>query len=153
MQAHLGAYSGKVKPAGPVRGEPHVATVHVEPNSGSWRQVEIYIEVTSRRIVVELVRESMSHCSPSTVLCLALSMPKTPKGHKRPADVVSNAVRVMQIATGEAEESGLNEDGKSKAAVELGRMGGQARAKALSKKRQAAIAKKAALTRWAAKGR
>lgn len=28
-------------------------------------------------------------------------MPKGPKGQKRPADVVSNAVRVMRIATGE----------------------------------------------------
>jgi hypothetical protein len=31
-------------------------------------------------------------------------MPKGPKGQKRPADVIGNAVRVMQIATGEAEE-------------------------------------------------
>lgn len=28
-------------------------------------------------------------------------MPKTPKGAKRPADVVSNAVHIMSIATGE----------------------------------------------------
>ena len=32
-------------------------------------------------------------------------MPKGPQGQKRPADVVGNAVRVMQIATGEAEEN------------------------------------------------
>jgi len=31
-------------------------------------------------------------------------MPRGPKGQKRPADVIGNAVRVMQIATGEAEE-------------------------------------------------
>ena len=31
-------------------------------------------------------------------------MPTGPKGQKRPADVIGNAVRVMQIATGEAEE-------------------------------------------------
>ena len=31
-------------------------------------------------------------------------MPKGPKGQKRPADVVSNAVKVMKIATGEEEE-------------------------------------------------
>ena len=29
-------------------------------------------------------------------------MPTGPKGEKRPADVIANAVRVMQIATGEA---------------------------------------------------
>lgn len=73
-------------------------------------------------------------------------MPKTPKGHKRPADVISNAVQVMKIATGEADET-LNEDGKNKAAVALGRMGGQARAKALSASRRRAIAKTAALAR------
>jgi hypothetical protein len=33
-----------------------------------------------------------------------LKMPKGPKGQKRPADVIGNAVHVMQIATGEAEE-------------------------------------------------
>ena len=32
-------------------------------------------------------------------------MPKGPKGQKRPADVISNAVTVMKIATGEIEET------------------------------------------------
>jgi len=72
-------------------------------------------------------------------------MPKTPKGHKRPADVVSNAVHVMKIATGEIEER--TEDGRSKAAVELGRKGGLARASKLSPQRRAAIARKAARAR------
>jgi hypothetical protein len=80
------------------------------------------------------------------MLCLAVSMPKTPKGHKRPADVVSNAVHVMKIATGEIEED-LTADGKSKAAVELGRKGGIARAKSLSKRRRVEIAKLAAASR------
>ena len=31
-------------------------------------------------------------------------MPKDPKGRKRPADVIGNAVHVMRIATGEVEE-------------------------------------------------
>jgi hypothetical protein len=31
-------------------------------------------------------------------------MPTGPKGQKRPADVIGNAVRVMQIATGEEQE-------------------------------------------------
>lgn len=81
------------------------------------------------------------------MLCLPLSMPKTPKGHKRPADVVSNVVHVMKIATGEVEED-LTEDGKSKAAVELGRKGGRARADALSVNRRREIAKRAAQKRW-----
>lgn len=31
-------------------------------------------------------------------------MPKGPQGQKRPADVIGNAVHVMRIATGQAEE-------------------------------------------------
>ena len=74
-------------------------------------------------------------------------MPKGPKGQKRPADVIGNAVKVMQIATGEIEED-LDNDGKNKAAKELGKLGGQARAKALTKKQRSEIAKKAAAKRW-----
>jgi hypothetical protein len=32
-------------------------------------------------------------------------MPRGPKGEKRPADVVGNAIHVMRIATGEIEEN------------------------------------------------
>jgi hypothetical protein len=66
-------------------------------------------------------------------------MPKGPKGQKRPADVISNAVMVMKIATGEIEEP-LTEDGKNAAAVALGRRGGLARAANLSKRRRKQIA-------------
>ena len=31
-------------------------------------------------------------------------MPRGPRGEKRPADVIGNAVHVMRIATGEIEE-------------------------------------------------
>ena len=75
-------------------------------------------------------------------------MPRTPKGHKRPADVISNAVQIMRGATGEADESNLNDDGKNKAAVALGSAGGKARAKKLGVRRRRAIAKAAAETRW-----
>jgi hypothetical protein len=74
-------------------------------------------------------------------------MPKSPKGQKRPADVIGNAVKVMRIATGE-EEDAVTEDGKDKAAQSLGRKGGKARAKALTQKQRSEIAKKAAATRW-----
>jgi hypothetical protein len=74
-------------------------------------------------------------------------MPKGPKGQKRPADVISNAVTVMKIATGEIEET-LTEDGRSRAAVELGRKGGLARAKAVKKSVRVQIARKAAKARW-----
>ena len=81
-------------------------------------------------------------------MLVAKHMPKGPKGQKRPADVISNAVTVMKIATGEIEESGQTEDGKSKAAVELGRKGGQARASKLSKKQRSDVARRAAAARW-----
>jgi hypothetical protein len=42
----------------------------------------------------------------------------------------------------------FTEDGKSKAAVELGRKGGAARAKKLTQRQRSAVAKKAAKTRW-----
>ena len=74
-------------------------------------------------------------------------MPRGPKGEKRPADAVGAAVMVAKIATGEIKDE-LTDDGKNKAAVELGRKGGQARAKKLSKKRRADIARKAAAERW-----
>ncbi len=73
-------------------------------------------------------------------------MPKGPKGEKRPADVIGAAVTVAKIATGEIEET--TDDGKNKAAQELGRKGGMARAKKLSKKRRSDIAKNAAAKRW-----
>ncbi len=54
-------------------------------------------------------------------------MPKGPKGQKRPADVISNAVHVMRVATGEVDDwTNQTLDGKSLAAVELGRKGGAA---------------------------
>lgn len=74
-------------------------------------------------------------------------MPKGPKGEKRPADVVSNAVRIARIATGEEEES-LSEDGKDKAAVSLGKRGGRARALKLTPEKKEEIARAAASARW-----
>jgi hypothetical protein len=44
--------------------------------------------------------------------------------------------------------SGAENEGKDPAAVALGRRGGHARAKELSKKRRKEIAKKAAQARW-----
>ena len=71
-------------------------------------------------------------------------MPKGPKGEVRPADVIGNAVRVMQIAIGEVTE---NPKEKS-AAAQLGTKGGKARAETLSKKKRTEIAKLAARARW-----
>ena len=75
-------------------------------------------------------------------------MPKGPKGEKRPADVVGNAVRVMQVATGEADEEYEADDGKDPAAKALGKKGGTARAAKLTPQQRAEIARKAAAKRW-----
>jgi RNase adaptor protein for sRNA GlmZ degradation len=78
-------------------------------------------------------------------------MPRGPKGEKRPADVIGNAVKVMRIATGEEPEDygpSAESEGKNAAAVALGRMGGKARAAALGKRKRKEIARKAAQTRW-----
>lgn len=72
-------------------------------------------------------------------------MPKGPKGEKRPADVIGNAVHVMRIATGEIEET--PEPIKS-AAAELGQRGGKARAASLSPEKRREIASRAAASRW-----
>lgn len=71
-------------------------------------------------------------------------MPRGPKGQKRPADVIGNAIRVAQIATGEiAEETAVKS-----AAAQLGSLGGKARAKNLTKAKRQEIARKAAAKRW-----
>ncbi len=78
-------------------------------------------------------------------------MPKGPKGEKRPADVIGNAVRVMEIATGQREEDS-DEPEKDKAAQEMGKKGGKARASKLTPEQRADIARTAALARWKKSG-
>ena len=68
-----------------------------------------------------------------------------PQGQRRPADVISNAVKVTRIATGEEEEDAPS---TASAAAQLGKLGGAARARNLTPEKRAEIAKKAAATRW-----
>ena len=75
-------------------------------------------------------------------------MPRGPKGEKRPADVIGNAVHVMRIATGEIDET---PEPKS-AAAELGSLGGKARAEKMTAARRVEIARDAAKKRWKNKG-
>jgi hypothetical protein len=70
-------------------------------------------------------------------------MPRGPKGEKRPADVIGNAVHVMRIATGEVQDTSPP-SGRSRS----GKEGGKARANALSPKKRREIAKRAAEKRW-----
>jgi hypothetical protein len=65
-------------------------------------------------------------------------MRKNPTGQRRSA----------VVARVKTEESAERPDGKSPAAVQLGRKGGQARAKKLGVRRKKEIARKAAAARW-----
>ena len=75
-------------------------------------------------------------------------MPTGPKGEKRPADAIGRAVLIARIATGEEEDTAPADEGKNKAAQEMGRKGGAARAANMTPERRAEIAKKAAAKRW-----
>jgi hypothetical protein len=70
-------------------------------------------------------------------------MPRGPKGEKRPADVIGNAVHVMRIATGEVPESPIK-SGHTRS----GRAGAKARAGKLTTAERIQIAKKASAARW-----
>ena len=79
-------------------------------------------------------------------------MPRGPKGEKRPADVIGNAVKVMKIAVGEESDDTPPDDVKSTAAQELGRLGGIARSRSVSAEMRRETARKAAQARWNKKG-
>jgi hypothetical protein len=61
-------------------------------------------------------------------------MPRGPKGEKRPADVIGNAVHVMRIATGEIEDAKTESP-----AAALGRRGGLKGGKARAAKMLAIV--------------
>ena len=72
-------------------------------------------------------------------------MPKGPNGQNRPADAIGLAVMIGKIATGEVEDT---RDDVSSAAAQMGKLGGKARAAAMTPERRAEIAKAAAAKRW-----
>src|SRR5680860_1277753 len=115
----------------------------------------MYLETCSRHVsrmiepkrIATTLRSHLavgSKTSPRTRPFGSSKMPKGPKGQNRPADVIGNAVCVMEIATGQREEETAPEQPKNEAAAELGRKGGKARAEKLSESRRSEIAKKAA---------
>jgi hypothetical protein len=71
---------------------------------------------------------------------------------KLPADTNKRAKAIVDIATGESENSPTEQDAIKAAAAALGRkgglVGGKARAKSLTAKQRSDIAKKAAAKRW-----
>ena len=67
-------------------------------------------------------------------------MPRGPKGEKRPADVIGNAVHVMRLATREIEDTPSKTPKRAK--------GGKARARVLTSEQRTEIARTAASARW-----
>ena len=74
-------------------------------------------------------------------------MPCGPRGEKRPADVIGNAVKVMRIGTGE-EPDDREDTPALTPGQQLGKLGGAARARNLTAEQRAEIARKAAAKRW-----
>jgi hypothetical protein len=73
-----------------------------------------------------------------------------PKHPKRPRDFSQAAKLVIDVATGQVEDRAPTpeEQGKDSAAAALGRKGGAARAKSLTKEQRHQISKYAAESRW-----
>lgn len=71
-------------------------------------------------------------------------MPKGPNGEKRPADAIGLAVMIGKIATGEIDD----DRPVASAAAQLGKLGGEARARSLTQLQRSTIAKVAATRRW-----
>ena len=63
-------------------------------------------------------------------------MPRGPKGEKRPADVIGNAVHVMRVATGEVEDKPSKAPARAKGA-NGGKIGGRRRALNLTDEQRA----------------
>ena len=77
-------------------------------------------------------------------------MPKGSRGERRPADVIGAAVEVTRISIGE-EEYERESEAPHRAAAELGKLGGAARARKLTAEQRAEIARKGAAKRWGEK--
>jgi hypothetical protein len=75
-------------------------------------------------------------------------MVRGPKGEKRKADVIGNAVHVMRIATGQVEDTVSAHPGQKRG----GERGGRVRAKVLTDEQRSEIARTAAAARWKKSG-
>lgn len=75
-------------------------------------------------------------------------MSRGTRGERRPADVIGDVLEAMRNKTGEKPDEREDLPAPSPAA-QLGKLGGAARAKALTPERRAEIARKAAAGRWA----
>jgi len=72
------------------------------------------------------------------------TMPKGPMGQKRPADAIGCAVHVARIATGEIEDTSLEQPAKR----ESGLAGAKARSESMTSTERRRVARRAAKLRW-----
>ena len=79
---------------------------------------------------------------------IGVEVAERPPRQEAPADVIGAAVKTMRILTGEETEE---LDSPLSPGQQLGKLGGAARAKAMTSDRRAEIPKKAAATRWGTK--
>lgn len=70
-------------------------------------------------------------------------LPKGPRGEKRPADMIGAAIRLAKISVG-GEEDEREDAPQPSPAVQLGKLGGAARARKLTEEQRKEIARKAA---------
>lgn len=75
-------------------------------------------------------------------------MPEGPQGELRPAGAIGDAVRFVQIATGE----GTGEPAPPNPAAEPGRKGGAARTRDPTPERRREVARNGAAPRWSKPG-
>ena len=115
--------------------------------AGQAREVAEWIrDPVVRRLLLEIAEryEQIAKRPGAYHFVRGIQAPEVPQREKRPADVSGAAVKAMRIAKGEKEKK---LPGRS-AAAQLGRRGGEARAKKLSAKRRREIARSAATKRW-----
>ena len=119
------------------------------------RKRELYVRGRSLRCKTEHqkadVQSPHGRFSPAPKTRHTISIPKTPTGAERPADVIGNAVHVMRIATGEVEDVKTLPDPAKEHMRRGGLKGGKKRAKKLNARRRKEIAAKAARARWSRK--
>jgi hypothetical protein len=122
----------------------HFLTIECEPHSAIHRSERLLPHGLLFR--TDTLGMLVQSC---LIAAYAIRMPK--RSSKR--DVSQLAHHIVAVATGQAERD--QPPAKNPAAVALGKLGGKkggpARAKKLSAKRRAEIARKAAQTRWKAK--
>lgn len=119
-----------------------LAEMHGEPSFDAGAKHDMMVAI-AKAVAANRLDSYVVHWS-------AKALAAKPK--HRPADVIGNAVHVMRVLTGEADDN-QTDDGKDPAARAMGAKGGAARAANMTAERRAEIARNAAKLRWAARSK